>query len=437
MMKKLEVKHENFKTTKDIHVGEDTNTTNIGNTLVGMYYYYIDNTIMKDKNNLDIFGYTPTIESISFNPFLFSGEQLTLTQCNFDMDYFKVPSSNVTPKVFRINHVSNKTLTLGTLNLEPLYDVGEDIDRLIFNVFPYNYFLLVDHFNSPLLIKPQLLRNKNKIEVMVQCGLSQTSKYNLYVHGYKDDVWGNLEGIVNNNPLLFPVYSTAYSQFLASSGASFQTTFNNNLLENDMSLKQGLRQLDYNNKSDNINNLMNTINGMSTLNMGKMLSSGASGVINNSLINANSAIQQRFLKESSALKEYQLNQSKLATTKDLLSTPRTMKSVGNDCIFTMEMAYKEIEILHYGLNFRKYDELYNYHKKYGCYYNREFKDNKLPITRELFNFYKFSDCHVNGAIPHIHCEEIKDILESGVTFWNVSNKAKIKNYDGINKEIKE
>ena len=68
--------------------------------------------------------------------------------------------------------------------------------------------------------------------------ISSTSKYNLYVERYKNDYQGQLEGMINNNALLFPTSSSAYAEFLATSSASFSQSLENAKLENDLSLKQ-------------------------------------------------------------------------------------------------------------------------------------------------------------------------------------------------------
>src|SRR5699024_12244859 len=71
--------------------------------------------------------------------------------------------------------------------------------------------------------------------------ISQEGKYNIFVDNYKNDAYGNLEGIINNTSLMLPVSSSAYSQFLATSSTSFTQGNINAMLENDVTLKQGLK----------------------------------------------------------------------------------------------------------------------------------------------------------------------------------------------------
>ena len=75
--------------------------------------------------------------------------------------------------------------------------------------------------NPPLLIKPELA-DSDTIEIKVRTTpLSVQAKYNLYVKNYKGDRDGNLEGIVNSISYMLPVASSVYSQFMATSQASY------------------------------------------------------------------------------------------------------------------------------------------------------------------------------------------------------------------------
>ena len=104
-------------------------------------------------------------------------------------------------------------------------------------MYPYTYYLVTDYVNPPLLVKPQYVNsNNNKIILKVTTtALSAESKYNLYVDGYKGDNTGNLEGMTNTIPLMLPVTSSIYSQFISSSMASFTQGNINAILENDLS----------------------------------------------------------------------------------------------------------------------------------------------------------------------------------------------------------
>ena len=68
---------------------------------------------------------------------------------------------------------------------------------------------------------------------VVTTPLSAESKYNLYVDGYKGDNTGNLEGMTNTIPLMLPVTSSIYSQFISSSMTSFTQGKINAMLEKD------------------------------------------------------------------------------------------------------------------------------------------------------------------------------------------------------------
>lgn len=408
--------------------GLDWNRTNMQDFLVGLYYYYLDKELMnQNRENSSIFGYVPTIQSISYNPFLNTDTLVTCVKSDFDKGFFGVPSENTTPNVFRISHIDTREVKLGSVNI---WNMDEEESKL--NMYPFKYYLLCDHLNPPLLIKPQLVKNGNTktMDIYVRVSLSQTSKYTLFCKGYKNDFEGNIEGITNNNPLQFPVGSSAYSQFLATSGNSFTTANTNALLENDITFTQTSQQLDLSNKQNNTNSIVGGIASLLSLNLG--------GVVNNGLsmyqANQQNNLSSKFASENHSLKEYQIETSALAKTQDLVTTPRTMKSLGNDSIFNIQKGNYCVELIEYGMDNTNYLKAKRYLQRYGYKVDRYGKPNFK--SRKYYNFIKFGKCDIdNSKIPYGELEEIQNILETGVTFWHIDNGAKIKNYNVDNKEV--
>lgn len=411
--------------------GEDTNKTNINNYLVGLYYYILDKTKMNENGNSDIFSYVPTIQSINFNPFLnMEDSRLGIIECDFDKTHFGVPSSNKSPKVYRVSGYINYNIELGEF---PLYPSGFENDESILFMYPYRYFLLCDYLNPPMLIQPQLVKNADgKIKINVTVSLSQTSKYNLYVRGYKYDYIGNVEGNINNNPLLFPVGSSAYAQFLATSGQTFAQSNSLGLMENDISLKQGMQNLDLQNNQNIMSSITNGLGNLLSFNIGGAVKDTANTYFNAKQIEQN----KNFLQENSQFKEFQIETMAMARKQDLINTPRTMKSVGNDSIFNLDNANNRIDLIEYGVNSKQRVKLQRYYYRYGYKVTRYGKPNLR--SRKYYNFIKCTKCDIdNSKIPYGDIEQLEKIFESGITLWHVEENIKMKDYslNNIEREV--
>lgn len=409
--------------------GNEKDSTVLDNIPLGLYYYYINKNKLDEANYL---GYAPTIESITFNPFI-DETDLTLFKNNFDIDRYGKPSGNI-PKCYRIasNNAINKLL--GEIKLFPLKSELSN-DEIKLYIYPFRYFLITDYINPPLLIKPELVFNKgsndNKIRIKVLTApVSQEGKYNIYVENYKKDNKGNLEGSINNTSLMLPVSSSAYAQFLATSSTSFNQGVINSLLENDVSLRQGVEsnKLDY--TQSMTNNALSGIGNLFSLNFG-----GLGGNIANALFGtASYNMNNSHLQENAGLKENNIVSMKNAKISDMLNTPKALKTCGNDTIFNLSNSRSKIDIIEYGLTDQNRDRLLDYFNRYGYSLNRYFR--LYMNNRKYFTFIKTVVCNVTGEnIPHKHLEEIKQIFNSGITFWNMKNNPEIGNYFVNNEEV--
>lgn len=407
----------------------EPDSSNLSNLPVGLYYYYVDKSKLDEANYL---GWVSTIESVTYNPFL-EEQDLSLIKSNFDVDKYGQPTGNI-PKCYRIvtNNIIEKILS--EIKLFPLKDEIPMLDEIKMYLYPYRYYIITDYFNSPLLIKPQLVdvsgSNNKMIIKVVTAPISQSGKYNIFVDGYKNDKYGNLEGIINNTSLMLPVSSSAYSQFLATSSASFTQGNINAMLENDVTLKQGLQ----NNQFDFYKNMINTGVGMAsnlvTGNIGGIISSA----VNGGLGLAENIINEGQIKENHALKENAIASMTTAKISDMLTTPRAIKTSGNDTIFNLVNARNKIDVIEYGLEPVQTSRLREYFKRYGYKQNR-YISIKLN-QRKFHTFIKTTICNITGSkIPHADLIEIKDIFNSGITFWNMDNNPKIGYYFTDNKEV--
>lgn len=413
--------------------GNDIESSIMGNIPVGLYYYCIP----REKiNSATYLGFVDTIQSLTYNPFIEVDDMSTIVECSFDSDRYGSPKGGI-PKCYRMSGFDTIDKQLYELNTFPDNDNGLPTFEPKLYTFPFRYFMITDYMNTPLVIKPELCENKTLKLRVKATNIATESKYNLYVNGYKGDYNGNLNGIVNNSPLMLPVLSSAYSQFLATSSASFNQGNINAMLENDLTLKQGLATNSLNYRQNTTNNYMQGISsGLGAI--ASLLSLNFGGVVNGAMGVAQAGINQHFntlsnnlnnsqLKEKNKLSNFEVSSLANAKTTDLLNTPNSIKTSGNDTLFNLVNSNRKIDIIEFGLDFRYKHRIYDYFVKYGYKVNKWEKIN--VNSRRYFNFIKTNTCNIVGdEIPHEYLEEIKDIFNRGVTIWHVDNEANIGDY---------
>lgn len=416
-----------------IVAGNDIESSLMGNIPVGLYYYCIPR---EKVNSATYLGFVDTIQSLTYNPFIEVDDMSTVIECSFDSDRYGTPKGGI-PKCYRMSGFDTIDKQLYELNTFPDNDNGLPTFEPKLYTFPFRYFMITDYMNTPLVVKPELCENKTLKLRVKATNIATESKYNLYVNGYKGDYNGNLNGIVNNSPLMLPVLSSAYSQFLATSSASFNQGNVNAMLENDLSLKQGLATNNLNYRQNTTNNYMQGISsGLGAI--ASLLSLNFGGVVNGAMGVAQAGINQHFntlsnnlnnsqLKEQNKLSNFEVSSMANAKTTDLLNTPNSIKTTGNDTLFNLVNSNRKIDIIEFSLDFRYKHRIYDYFVKYGYKVNKWEKIN--VNSRRYFNFIKTNTCNIVGEeIPHEYLEEIKDIFNRGVTIWHIDNGASIGDY---------
>lgn len=413
--------------------GNDIESSIMGNIPVGLYYYCIP----REKiNSATYLGFVDTIQSLTYNPFIEVDDMSTIVECSFDSDRYGSPKGGI-PKCYRMSGFDTIDKQLYELNTFPDSDNGLPTFEPKLYTFPFRYFMITDYMNTPLVVKPELCENKTLKLRVKATNIATESKYNLYVNGYKGDYNGNLNGIINNSPLMLPVLSSSYSQFLATSSASFNQGNINAMLENDLTLKQGLATNSLNYRQNTTNNYMQGISsGLGAI--ASLLSLNFGGVVNGAMGVVQSGINQHFntltnnlnnsqLKEQNKLSNFEVSSMANAKTTDLLNTPNSIKTTGNDTLFNLVNSNRKIDIIEFGLDFRYKHRIYDYFVKYGYKVNKWEKIN--VNSRRYFNFIKTNTCNIVGdEIPHEYLEEIKDIFNRGVTIWHVDNGANVGDY---------
>lgn len=416
-----------------IQTGNDQESSIMENIPVGLYYYCIP---MNKVTTATYLGFVDTIQSLTYNPFIEVDDMSTIIESSFDVDRYGTPKGGI-PKCYRMLYIDTIDKELYQLSAFPSSDPGMATFEPKLFCFPFRYFMITDYMNNPLIIKPELC-DDHTIKLRVKAtNVAMESKYNLYVDGYKGDYYGNLNGMVNNSPLMLPVLSNTYSQFLATSSASFHQGNINAMMENDLTLKQSLATNNLNYQQNTIGNILggasSAIGAVASLFTGNAL-----GVANGAMGIVQSGINQHFNILSNNLANSQLNErnklsnfevSSMANAKvtDLINTPNSIKTTGNDTLFNLVNSNRRVDIIEFGLDFRYKTRIYDYFVKYGYKINRWEYIN--VNTRKYFNFIKTNICNIVGnEIPHEYLEEIKDIFNRGLTIWHIDNGATVGDY---------
>lgn len=411
----------------------DSKTTIMNGMLTGLYYYYVDSSKITGASYLATCN---TIINVAFNPFL-SENDLLLHASSFNTDkYGKI--DNTIPTVYRIRTGTKIEKTLYSKNVfnTKSYPAGFDTKLLM---FPYRYYILTDYINPPLLIKPQYVANNGECKIKVITSVSTEGKYNLSVEGYKGDKNGNLEGINTSANFMIANTGSAYSQFLSTSASQFAQEKINASFENDLTLKQAYRSTNLELQKNQMQlgqNQVNTALGLvGNILGGNLLEGGKNGaglyfnhvnsmfqkdMINNSLQNT---------VESTQLSEANMSAMINAKITDMIRTPNSIISSGNDCLFNINLSNKKIDLIEYSITDEQIEKLSDHFRMYGYNVNRWKSIGELIKSKKYFNYIQTTICNIIGDnIPYEDLEEIKSIFNRGLTFWHVQNNIDVGNY---------
>lgn len=419
----------------------DSKSTIMNGMLTGLYYYFVDSNKITGATYL---ASCNTIVNVCFNPFL-SENDLNLHASSFNTDKYG-QIDNTIPTVYRIrtgNKIEKTLMAKNVFNTKS-YMSGMDAKLLI---YPYRYYILTDYVNPPLLIKPQFVPNNGKCEIQVITSVSTEGKYNLSVKGYKGDNNGNLEGINTSANYMIANTGSAYSQFLSTSASQFAQEKINASLENDQTLRQAYRnnnlelqkqQLSYSN-----NQITNALGGLANLLSGNIANLGGNaykGVYNyysNALEkdSINNSFQNTY--EAVNLSEANLSSMINAKITDMINTPKSLISAGNDSLFNINLSNKKLDLIEYTVTDEQAEKLSDHFRMYGYSFNRWRPIQALIKSRKYFNYIQTNICNIHGdKIPYEDLEEIKAIFNRGLTFWHVENNIDIGDYgNSLNNEV--
>ena len=412
----------------------DSKSTIMNGMLTGLYYYFVDSNKITGATYL---ASCNTIVNVCFNPFL-SENDLLLHASSFNTDKYG-QIDNTIPTVYRIRtgtKISKTLMSKNVYNTKAYNNVGLDSKLLM---YPYRYFILTDYINPPLLIKPQFTPNNGECKIKVITSVSTEGKYNLNVEGYKGDYNGNLEGINTSANFMIANTGSAYSQFLSTSASQFAQEKINASLENDLTLKQAYRnnnlELQKQKLSHDNNQITNGLNGLANLLSGKIASLGGNGYkgVYNYYSNQleKDTINNTFQNTYEAVKLSEANLSSMINAKitDMINTPKSLITSGNDSLFNINLSNKRIDLIEYTITDEQAEKL-NYHfRMFGYSVNKWRTIAQLVKNRKYYNYIQTNVCNITGdRIPYEDLEEIKAIFDKGFTFWHVENGINVGDY---------
>ena len=417
---------------------KDSNSTVFKNIPTGLYYYYIPGDAKGIMNYGQYLGNNPSILSVTYSPFA-DDDVVTYTEADYDNERFK-DSNNTTCKCLRIVGINTIDKTIHT-DQQPIIRVKKNSSEywdLKLQTYPYRYFILTDYMNEPLLIKPQLIANQKAIQIKIKAS-PISGKYRMSVDGYKGDNTGKLEGVNCNLTYNLPCCSSAYSEFYATNGSSFNQNVQNSLIQNDTTLRQNTATVNLSNSQNMQSTALSGANSLVGM-VASALTGNIGGIIGNGFGLANSALSRyqsqqstdlnlSQLNETAKMKENEIMSMKNAKINDLINSPSSLKTAGNDAVYNMMINDRKIDLIEYKITDPYMEKIDKYFKRFGYAYN----DWNIPNvrSRKYFNYIKTNVCNITSTnmIPLEHLEEIKDIFNSGITFWHKDRGAQILNYN--------
>ena len=422
----------------------DSDSTIFKNIPTGLYYYYIPGDAKGIMNYGQYLGNNPSILSVTYSPFA-DDSVVKYTEVDYDNERFK-DKNNTVCKCLRIVDIEPVNKTIFTANNAMGWRKKNDNEfyDMKLETYPYRYFILTDYMNEPLLIKPQLIDDNNKLDVKIKTS-PISGKYRMSVTGYKGDATGKLEGVNCNLTYNLPCCSSAYSEFYAMNGNSFNQGITNSLIQNDTTLRQNTATV---NLSNSQNMQSTALSGASSLvgMLANAITGNFGGAVGNGFGLANSALSRYQSQQSTDLNVSQLNETakmkeneiismKNAKVNDLINSPSSLKTAGNDAVYNMMINDRKIDLIEYAVTDPYMERIDNHFKRFGYAYN----DWETPNvrTRKYFNYIKTSVCNIasTSTIPLEYLEEIKDIFNSGITFWHKDRGARILNYNVKNEVV--
>ncbi|MGM9834342.1 MAG: hypothetical protein ACI31M_00995 [Bacilli bacterium] len=402
-----------------------------------LYFYYMGDDINAGNEyenwNTEytnaVLGNCSAIQSVQYVPFL-RKDDLMLNAVPYDIARFgqlqaSHPKLDYAPYVYRVKALTTQVKTIGSFNCyTPSKSIGgarnwRNESRL-YN-YPYQFAMITDHLNPPMEIKYHLVPSSQATVKVIQT-ISDRCSYGLYVEGYKGDN-GQLEAMVSGEAHELPCSSSAYNQWFATNKNQVAQNVRN---MSETAFLQNGNIID-NQKYNILNSTVGVIGSALSGNIGGMVSSVIGGFQNNMNMN----FQQR-MNNVGVQQQVAMN---LAQQQDLRNTPNTIISMGSDVYYGLAKGGFSLDVYKFGLTNEYNQKLGDYFAMYGYKQNKVMNINTQ--NRYYYNYIKTVGANVQSSkIPRSHLEEIKSILDNGVTIWHTfRDGVTVGDYSMDNKEV--
>ena len=420
---------------------QDTYESYINGIPMATHFYYIDTDLMfkSGKKCLKPITQSGFVMNFLYMPFL-ERQDVDLWEIDYDQKNLgSVSDTSTDPeegvKVYKIINGKINDKEIGTVNIYPKFErerLRSPKNESKLYQYPYHYITINDYINQPLQINPQYIEGvRNTIDVKVSQPISITGGYTIYIDGYKGDKnQGANEGLFSSAGLDLPTSGTQYAQFMANSknsflqeniaiGNNYRTATATNIIGgvssgNAQTMVSAGKEA-YKGYKDYKGSLLASMGGGAALGsvagpIGTAVGAGVGlvgGLVSGHINNKNN-------KENAI-------QSAIATINDTLSAPRNVSLSSSDILMTLDRNKGEIVYNRYWITKQYQKKIADYWTLYGYKQNKMMKnpDNKLITSRKYFNYIKTIDANIYGEnLDKSEVELIKDIYNSGITFWH-------------------
>jgi len=360
----------------------------------GSLYDYYDGSANELLTGQDFSNYiadNPSILSMSYIPYLpfivsvsEVGSDVTVTVSS--NEWISQQATTVAPifNILRLNtdnleafddfiigdfqRYEGKTLPVG-FNINQSRDYLKESKLL---TFPYTYNLLTDGQTTPMMVKNEYVpADVEFVRCAQSMNINPKTKY--YIDSYRGENNGKTYNIVNATVNDLPLKSDAYLNYLSQNRASATTGIALSLAGSAVALGLGV----------------------------------ATGGVALPLL------------AGTALTGVSTVGSELAKRKDLQTTPDSLKQAGNNIAFSFVDDSIDLRHMRFEIDTRWRKILGDFWATYG------YKCNELKIpdlkSRYYYNYIKMYQANIYGDIDNDELTRIRQIFETGVTFWHYND----------------
>ena len=289
----------------------------------------------------------------------------------------------------------------------PLEKFGQKYRHFKLLQYPFSYIEMTGYNGQSFIIKPELLKDKSKLDVTCITYVSQSPRFAVYVKNYADytdngfNIGNNVVGqgdflncgIVFGNFPQIPVLVDNAILYQAQNANSF-------------ALNNAIAQ--YNKKEARFFTPIETGMGF----VANALKGNIGGVVN-SLYGGYKKIYETDKQSEITIRK------QMAKVQDAEITPPTLAGQTGGDGFNIANQFGGVTLKWKTIHPRYLDRLNDFFERYG--YNSNVFEIPQLRTNERFNYIKTQGCIIEGNIPKSFAEIIQDMFDRGTTLWHDGN----------------